>query len=363
MRIALISTPFVAVPPRGYGGTELVIHELTEGLTARGHDVTLFATGDSHTSATLRALYATPQWPPDPIPDLNHVSWACQAAREEGCDIIHAHSAAALACGRFAPDIPLVYTIHHARQDSLSAYYTYFPDVQYVAISHDQASRETPLDGLTVIHHGLDPARYEWTETAADYACFIGRLSPVKGPATAIHVAHAANVPIRVAGDVHKADAAYAAHDVEPLLSLPHVTYLGGIGMARKRSLLRDARVLLAPLAWHEPFGLVMIEAMLSGCPVLAFPMGSATELIEPGVTGFLPRDRADMVALLRADGPLDTFDRARCRARAVERFSSERMVAGYERVYERAYERAGRRIDDRPWTPAATHAVTDDMP
>src|SRR5690606_23127880 len=202
-----------------------------------------------------------------------------------------------------------------------------FPDPWYVAISGDQASREEALPKVTVIHHGLDPSPYRWSPDSADYVCFVGRFSPVKGPHTAIRVAQAAGLPIRIAGEVHPVDREFGDRVLAPLLTLPHVTQLGTIGMDRKVPLLRDARALLAPIEWNEPFGLILIEAMLSGCPVVAFPRGSVPELVEDGVTGFIARDEAEMIEIIRPGGRIEGFDRERCRRRAVERFSRERMV------------------------------------
>ena len=338
MRIALVSTPFVAVPPKEYGGTELVVSELAEGLIARGHEVTVFATGDSRTSAELRYLYPQAQWPPNAVIDMDHVSWAFREIAAGGFDLIHAHSAVALALARLLPEIPLVYTLHHPRDESLSALYSHVPEAHYVAISEDQRRREVPLPRCEVIHHGLDPARYEWRERAGDYVCFVGRLSRVKGPHTAIDVAARAGVPIRVAGSIHKEDdgPAFAEQEVLPRLSQPHVEYLGPIGMAVKVPLLRDARALLAPIEWNEPFGLILIEAMLSGCPVVAFPRGSVPELVEEGITGFIVQSAEEMAELIRPGGVLDRFDRALCRARAAERFSRDRMVVEHEHLYRR---------------------------
>lgn len=333
MRIAMISTPFLAVPPRDYGGTELVIHELVEGLVARGHQVTLFATGDSETTAELRALYPTGQWPPSMLSELNHVSWALREVAEGGFDVVHLHCAVGLAFGRLLP-VPMVYTLHHVRTQEYSGYYPNFPEVDFVAISADQARREAVLPRLTVIHHGLDAARYQWTSRPADYVAFIGRFAEVKGPHTAIDAAAAAGLRIRVAGETHGVDGDFGRREVEPRLSRPHVTSLGKIGMAQKVPLLRDARALLAPISWNEPFGLVLAEAMLSGCPVVAFGRGSVPELVEEGVTGFIPADAREMVELIRPGGPLDDFDRRRCRERAVERFGRERMVLDHERLY-----------------------------
>lgn len=344
MRIALVSTPFLAVPPRDYGGTELVVYELAEGLRTRGHDVTVFSTGDSTTSATLEALYDEAQWPPGTLADLNHVSWALQRVIEGGYDVVHAHSAVALALTRLAPRLPLVYTLHHDRNEELSTFYRWFPDVQYVAISADQKHREIALPHVEVIHHGLDPSVFEARERPGDYVAFVGRLARVKGPHTAIDVATAAGVPIRVAGDVHVVDAEFGRREVEPRLALPHVHYLGLIGRAVKVPLLRDARALLAPIEWNEPFGLILIEAMLSGCPVIAFPRGSVPELVEEGLTGFIVRDAAQMTELIRPGGALDAFDRLGCRARAIERFSRDRMVVAHERLYAQVAARHGGR-------------------
>lgn len=354
MRIALVSTPFVAVPPHSYGGTELVVHELAEGLVARGHDVVLFATGDSVTSAELRAVYPEAQWPPHMLTDLNHVSWAMQQIANHGrFDVVHAHSAVALACARLAPAVPVIYTLHHERDPQLSEFYRYCPHVHYIAISHDQRRREIPLDHLDVIHHGLSPAKYEFTRQAAgDYVCFVGRFSRVKGPHTAIDVAARAGVPIRMAGGVHPPDEPWVNECLRDRLGEPHVEYLGVVGLEEKRPLLRDARALLAPIEWNEPFGLILIEAMLSGCPVVAFSRGSVPELVENGVTGFVARTAEEMVELVRPGGPVDSFDRQRCRNRAVQRFSRERMVAQHVALYERLAGTVSLH------TPDATHAT-----
>jgi glycosyltransferase involved in cell wall biosynthesis len=298
----------------------------------------LFATGDSASTAELRALYPDGQWPPHTLTDLNHVSWAMeQIARDGQFDVIHAHSAVALACSRLVPNIPMVYTLHHELEAQLSAFYSYCPNVQYIAISHDQRRREIPLGNVDVIHHGLLPTKYEWTRKAAgDYVCFIGRLCRVKGPHTAIDVAARAGVPIRVAGGVHPPDEAWVAECLRDRLEAPHVEYLGVVGLDEKRPLLRDARALVAPIEWNEPFGLILIEAMLSGCPVVAFGRGSVPELVEQGVTGFVARSADEMAQLIRPGGPVDSFDRARCRSRAVQRFSRDRMVAQHIALYER---------------------------
>ena len=349
MRIAIISTPFLSVPPRSYGGTELLIYELAEGLRERGHDVTLFATGDSTIDVSVHSLYAHAQWPPEPLSDLNHVSWSLeQIVRDGPFDIVHAHSAVALACTRLVMGLPLVYTIHHARDEQLSEFYRFFPNVQFVAISDDQRKRETPLRRVSVIHHGLDPARYDATDAPEEFLCFLGRFARVKGPHTAIDVARRAGLPIMVAGEIHSIDGPWAAHEVEPRLSQPHVKYLGSIGATLKRPLLRSARALLAPIEWNEPFGLVFIEAMLSGCPVVAYGKGSVPEIVEDGVTGFIVRSPVEMARVVERGGPLDGFDRQRCQSRAIERFSRARLTDDHVKLYERVIARGRRRAQRR---------------
>lgn len=334
MRIAVVSTPFLSTPPRDYGGTELVVSELVEGLIARGHAITLYATGDSHTAAELRALYARPQWPPDPLTDVNHVSWALRHAAESRVDMVHVNSAAALAVARLCPRVPVIYTLHHPHEPTLSSFYSHFPKVHFVAISEDQRSRETGLTQCRVIHHGVDPSRYEVSEHPADYVCFVGRLASEKGPHTAIDAAALAGVPIRVAGQVHPPDRPFAERELTGRLGAPHVKYLGAVGMAQKVPLLRDARALLAPITWDEPFGLILIEAMLCGCPVVAFPRGSVPELVEEGTTGVIVETLEEMAAAIAPSGAVDRISRGRCRAHARQRFSRARLVADYERLY-----------------------------
>ncbi|MDB6123899.1 MAG: hypothetical protein JWQ71_2892 [Pedosphaera sp.] len=356
MRIAMISTPFLSVPPHDYGGTELIVYELVEGLADRGHDVTLFAPGNSVTHARLAWLYPEPKWPPHALPDINHATWSMAQIAADGFDLIHAHSPAVLGLGRLVPNIPIIYTIHHDRDEYFSDYYRHFQNVQYIAISHNQQRLETPLVGCQVIHHGLAPERFEWTHHPGDYACFLGRFSKIKGPHTAIDVARQAGLPICVAGEIHPEDEKFAERELKPRLNQPHVRYLGCVSFSQKVPLLRDARVLLSPLEWEEPFGLALIEAMLSGCPVVAFPRGSVPELIETGVTGFIAGSPEEMAEIIRPGGVLESFDRCRCRCRAAERFSRARLVTDHLRLYQRviAAHATRKTHSSHPATPVA---------
>lgn len=329
MRIALVSTPFIPVPPRSYGGTELVVHELARGLTAAGHDVTLFATGDS-CGGDVRFVYPRPVWPPRRDAELHHCAAAAQAIAGEPFDLVHAHAPAFVDLAD-ALRTPVVLTLHHAHDERLTAAYARSRRARLVAISGRQAELEPAL-ACQVIHHGLDPARYPLGRGERDDAVFLGRLVPCKGPLSAIAAARAAGVPLRLAGEVHAADAppAWLAR-LRAALAQPGVRHLGRVGGERKAELLGGARALLMPLGWEEPFGLVMIEAMLCGTPVVAFPRGAAPEIVDAGVTGFLVDDEAEMASVLAR---LAGFDRQACRRRAQARFSSARMVRDHEVLY-----------------------------
>jgi glycosyltransferase involved in cell wall biosynthesis len=338
VRIALVSTPFVAVPPRGYGGTELIVHELSRGLTRAGHDVVLFATGDS-AGEDVRFVFREAVWPPDPYAELSHCRAAAREIARERFDVVHAHCPGLIA---FADELgaPLVYTMHHARDERLTHLYQRSPHVRYVAISTRQAQLHPEL-ACDVVHHGLDPARFPLGTGAGGHAAFLGRLSYCKGPDVAIEAARRAGLELRIAGELHDDEGPTTwAEELARALASPHVRHLGSATGHRKLALLADARALLVPIRWEEPFGLVMIEAMLCGTPVIAFPRGAAPEVVDEGVTGFLVNGVDEMAAVL---GSLDGFDRAACRRRAQARFSAARMVAEYSRIYASAAATARR--------------------
>ncbi len=339
MRIALISTPFIRVPPGGYGGTELFCSELAEALHARGHEVTLFATGDSRTSCEKRWLYARPEWPPSPYDEVSHAGWAFAEIARGGFDVAHLNSPLGLPFARFVA-VPLVYTLHHHRMEPASRLYARSPGVTFVAISGRQRELEVELASAVVIHHGLTPDRYPCSVRDEGYLLHLGRYAAEKGTHLAIDAAAVAGLPIKLAGRVHEQDAAYFAEQVAPRLGRPGVEELGEAGPARKVGLLRGARAMILPLQWEEPFGLVAVEAMLCGTPVLGFPRGSFPEIVDEGVTGFLaPAD--DVEALGRLARGLAGFDRRACAARARARFSADRMAGAYEALYARVRSRA----------------------
>jgi glycosyltransferase involved in cell wall biosynthesis len=348
VRIALVSTPFVAVPPPTYGGTELVVHALARALVRRGHDVSVFATGDSHVPG-LRALFDAPVWPPEPYAEILHARFAADEIARGGFDVVHAHVPAFLALADLVP-APVVYTVHHVGDPALSRLYAHVPRVRAVAISARQAALADPHIPI-VVHHGLEPELYpDPPGPGGDQAFFLGRLCWCKGPELAVEAARRAGLSLVVAGRPHPDPCpdGWPEEILAPALTAPHVRCVGDAGLAAKRRLFRSSRALVAPLRWEEPFGLVLIEALLAGCPVIAFPRGAAPEIVEDGVDGFLVDDVAGMATALRA---APSLDRREIQERARARFSSDRMAADYLAVY-----RAARAA----WRGAAHHAVEE---
>jgi glycosyltransferase involved in cell wall biosynthesis len=331
----MVSTPFVPVPPPKYGGAELIVQELVEGLARAGHRVTLFATGDSRPRCRSEWLYERAVWPPHALPELAHAAWAAERIRADGYDVVHAHVAAFLPFARTL-DAPVVYTVHHDRDEAYAEFYArQTGPLTFVTISRRQGELFPELGRRRVVLHGLDPAQYAFGARGRGYLAFLGRLSEVKGPDVAVDVARAVGRELRVGGRPHEIDGAFFAERLARRLEEPHVTRLGEVSHGPKVELLAGADALLFPIRWEEPFGLVMIEAMLCGCPVVAFPGGAVGEVVEPGVTGFLARDAEDMARLVRDEVP--RLDRRRVRARAIERFSRRRMVDDYLRVFREA--------------------------
>ena len=335
VRIAFLSTPYIRVPPAGYGGTELFCYDLAEELHARGHEVTLFATGDSTTSCEKRWLYPLPAWPPSLYDELDHCAWAFEQIRRGGFDLVHLNSPAGLAVAGGLGGPPLVYTIHHHRIEPISRLFARCPRAAFVAISRRQLELEVPLGDATVIHHGLSADRYPPSDRDEGYLLHLGRYAAEKGTHLAIDAARRAGLPIKLAGRTHPQDAAYFADEVAPRLRHPLVEEVGEVGHARKVALFRGARAVICPLQWEEPFGLAAVESMLCGTPVIGFARGSFPEIVDEGETGFLAPP-GDVEALARLASSLRGFDRRACAARARERFSTGVMTARYEALYAR---------------------------
>jgi glycosyltransferase involved in cell wall biosynthesis len=337
MRIAQIAPLTEAVPPRLYGGTERIVSYLTEELVHLGHDVTVFASGDSRTRATLvpccpRALRMDPSVR-DPLPHI--LIMLDEVRRREGeFDILHFH--VDLMHFPILRDIAArTVTTLHGRLDlrDLQPFYRAFPEFPLVSISNDQRKPMPPVNWAATIHHGLplDLLRFN-SAPHGGYLAFLGRISPEKRPDRAIEIARRAGLPLRLAAKVDAADRDYFEHVIRPLLDDPLVQFVGEIGEEEKSAFLGNACGLLFPIDWPEPFGIVVIEAMACGTPVIAFAHGSVSEILEEGVTGFIVND---VDSAVNAVERLPTLDRLEIRHQFEKRFSAARMARDYVKVYE----------------------------
>jgi glycosyltransferase involved in cell wall biosynthesis len=338
MRIAQIAPLFEAVPPKLYGGTERVVYSLTEALVEMGHEVTLFASGDSVTSAKLDA-----PWPRALRLDPEIRDWVATYAllveyvrqRAHQFDILHFHIDYFPNSVFVRQDVPFLTTLH-GRLDlpEFAAVYRMFPQVPLVSISNNQRLPLPDAGWAATVYHGM-PANLLTPQPVEnrDYLAFLGRISPEKGIERAIQIAARCGMKLKVAAKVDKADAEYFKASVEPLLADANVEFIGEINDAQKPAFLSGARALLFPIDWPEPFGLVMIEAMACGCPVIATRRGSVPEVMDDGLTGFVVENVEEAVA---AVGRIDQIDRKRVRAQFEKRFTSRRMAEDYVALYQR---------------------------
>ena len=335
MRIAIIAPPWVPVPPPAYGGTEAVLDNLARGLVVAGHDVMLFATGDSACAVPTRWVLprAVGTVSTGSATELHHVISAYDAVLDWGADVVHDHTLVGpVYSGRF--DVPVVTTNHGPFDGELGHLYRAIGgSVPVIAISAHHAAGAAGIPVAAVIHHGVDVDAFSHGLGDRGYALFLGRMSPDKGVHVAARVARAAGVPLRIAAKMREpAELAYFEEHVAPLLG-GEIEYVGEVGGRDKLDLLAGATCLLNPLAWPEPFGMVMVEALACGTPVVATPCGSVPEIVTDGVTGSV---RADEPGLIEALAGVGALDRSRCRKEAAERFSTERMVADHVALYER---------------------------
>jgi glycosyltransferase involved in cell wall biosynthesis len=333
LSIGLLSPPWAAVPPPAYGGTEYVVDQLARGLTAAGHHVTLFATGDS--TVPVPTGHTLPTGAPDRVGEgaveLRHVMHGYEAL--VGCDVVHDHTllgpAWALACGYDR----VVTTSHGPFEDERRTIYRdYGKRLPVVAISHDQAAQAPEIAIDRVIHHGLDLDRFPVGRGDGGYLLFLGRMAPVKGVREAVQTARAAGRRLVIAAKMREpGEREYFAQHVEPLLG-DDAVFIGEVANGAKLELLAGATALLNPIRWPEPFGLVMTESLACGTPVLTCPVGAASEIVDDGLTGFL---RADHDGLVDAARRVGEIDRAACRAAVVDRFSTGRMVDDHVALYQ----------------------------
>jgi glycosyltransferase involved in cell wall biosynthesis len=367
MRIAQVAPPFQSVPPTGYGGTERVVSLLTEELVRRGHEVTLFASGDSTTSARLIPTIDTALWR---LPEVRDplIYWtvtlgeAYRHAAAGEFDVVHSHlDFLAFACASLLAT-PTVTTLH-GRLDlpDLPRVYARFPSMPVISISDSQRAPLPRARWAATVYNAVDTDRLGYSPRGGAYLAWLGRIAPEKGLDRAIGIARRAGLPLKVAArlplkDVNdpnvRADREYYEGVVKPLLRSGHVEMVGEVGDDEKSDFLGNALALLNPIDWPEPFGLVMAEALACGTPVVARRRGSVPEVIADGRTGLIGETDEDLAALC---GRIHAIDRATCRREAVRRFSPRAMADGYEVVYRRLAE------DDTP--PARSSLPTARFP
>ena len=333
MRIAQIAPPWTPVPPPLYGGIELVVDRLSRGLLAAGHDVLLFTTGDS-TCPVPKAWvlpHAEGQRIGMAVPELRHVVHAYDAVQD--FDIVHDHTVFGPLYAERFPGLNVVTTIHGPFNDELTDLYSRTADrVPIICVSHDQRSCAPEVPVRAVIHHGIDADEFPFGEGQGGYLLFLGRMAAEKGAHRAAAVAAKAGVPLLMAAKMREPwERDFFEAEVAPLLT-DEIRYLGEVPHERKLELLAGAMALINPIRWHEPFGLVMTEALACGTPVISFPEGAAPEIVDHGKTGFLCEDEAEMVDAVRNIG---TIDRRTCRAAVEGYFSTQRMVDEHLALFE----------------------------
>jgi glycosyltransferase involved in cell wall biosynthesis len=341
MRIAQVAPLYESCPPQFYGGTERVVSYLTEELVRQGHDVTLFASGDSQTSATLRApceraLRLDPQCK-DPLP-YHFISLHRLARTADAFDIIHFHTDY-LHFPLFARHWRKTVTTLHGRLDlpDLPPMLREFAMMPLVSISNAQRAPVPWANWYATVYHGLPPSLYPLGSGDGGYLAFIGRICPEKRPDWAIEIARRAGLPLAIAAKVDKVDRTYYKTKIKPLLKDPLIEFIGEIGDSEKGAFLGDAVALLFPIDWPEPFGLALIEAMANGTPVIAFGRGSVPEIVDDGVTGLIVDNVDEAVAAVPLAKALDRFA---IRQRFEEHFSVERMAHDYLALYDTVLRR-----------------------
>jgi len=342
MRIAQVAPLFESVPPKQYGGTERIVSYLTEELVRQGHEVTLFASGDSETRARLAPI--TPRslrLDPDCVDNVaHHVLMVEQVwKRAADFDVIHFHCDYLHYPVSRRQRVPHVTTLH-GRLDipDLVPLYREFRDIPVISISDSQRAPLPWANWQATVHHGLPPDLYGFRAQAGEYLAFLGRISPEKRVDRALEIALQLGIPLKIAAKVDRVDAEYFDSVVRPVLDEPLVEFVGEIGDGEKAEFLGNAYACLFPIDWPEPFGLVMIEAMACGTPVIAYRNGSVPEVLDDGRTGFIVDNLDDALQAVRR---VPELSRRHCRDVFEQRFTAARMTRDYLEIYERMADRA----------------------
>lgn len=345
MRIAILAPPYLPIPPSLYGGTERIVSLLTEGLVARGHDVTLFASGDSKTNAKLSSIFEKAlgnsgfDKSNNDRPLLHYQ--ACYDRASE-FDLIHSHGQYLSLPGAERLGTSVLFTIHGSyykgetteEKRAILAKYKHF---NYSSISDNQRGGMPDLHFVATVYNALDISEYLYNpQNNSEYLLWVGRVSPKKGALEAIQTAKKVGLRLEMAAAIDPIDRKYFDEVIKPSIDGANVVFHGEVRSNSLIELYGGARAVLFPIAWHEPFGLVMIEAMACGTPVVAYNCGSVPEIVEDGKTGYVVEQSDGIDGLVRAVQKIDLIDRAACRARVDKYFSSERMVEGYEKAYKK---------------------------
>jgi glycosyltransferase involved in cell wall biosynthesis len=343
LHIAQLAPLYERIPPRLYGGTERVVSYITEELVSRGHEVTLFASGDSSTTAHLQpgcpeALRLLGKADQGVFLQLPMISEAYKGAIEGRFDIVHSHLDYWAFPFAELSGVPTVATMH-GRLDlpDLWPVYEKFRDTPVVSISDSQRRPLPSLNWQATVYHGLPQDLHRFSPGPGKYLAFLGRISPEKRPDLAIAAARRAGIPLKIAAKVDLADQRYFEQQIKPLLSPPDIEYIGELDEQGKGAFLGDALALLFTIDWQEPFGLVMIEALACGTPVIARPFGSVPEIIEDGLTGFIA---SSVDGIVESINKVDSISREQCRDTFEKRFTAEIMADNYERIYRGIIER-----------------------
>ncbi len=336
MKIAQVAPLWERVPPPAYGGIELVVGLLTDELVRRGHDVTLFASGDSVSDAKLefihpRALRLDAEVKEYSIYESLQLSHVYQQA--SNFDIIHSHMGCASLPYSKLVKIPTVHTLHGIFTPDNLKLFNHAKEQPYISISNSQVEFETQLNCVATVYNAIDVNRHKFFQNADEpaYLAFLGRLSPEKGPHHAIAIAKRTGIPLKMAGKVDPVDVEYFERDIKPHIDGELIQYLGEANHSQKNDLMGRAIATLFPITWREPFGLVMIESMAAGTPVIAMRLGSTPEIINHGVSGYLCDSVDECVESVRN---VVSIDRQACRDHVATNFSIARMTDGYEAVY-----------------------------
>jgi glycosyltransferase involved in cell wall biosynthesis len=336
MRIAQVAPLWEQVPPPAYGGIELVVSLLTEELVRRGHEVTLFASGDSTSKAKLdfvhsQAMRLDPDIKEYAVYEALHLNNVLQKA--SSFDVIHSHIGYPILPYAKFVKTPIVHTLHGPLTSDNRKLFLIAKEQPFVSISDAQADLSLGLNYVATVHNAIDVSKHRFFPQSAEspYLAFLGRLSPEKGPDRAIEIAKRTGFTLKMAGKVDPVDREYFEREIEPLIDGEQIQFLGEANHTQKNELLGGAVAMLFPINWKEPFGLVMIESMAAGTPVIAMRMGSTPEIIANGKTGYLCDSVEDCI---EAVGKLKEIDRLACRQHVETQFGVEKMVDAYEDVY-----------------------------